>query len=64
MFSDSVQAACREALTGGVQGPALRPLVGSRGNALTGFQGTAPRKLLGLSVFKVPREAFSGHVFS
>ena len=56
--------ACREAVMGRVQEPALGPLVGSRGKALAGAQGAAPWKLLGFSVLEVSREAFSGHVFS
>ncbi len=40
--SDSGRAACREALMGGVHGPALEPLVRSRGNAPAGVQGAAP----------------------
>ena len=31
-------------LTGGVQGPTLGPLVGSRGEALVGVQGAEPPK--------------------
>ena len=45
-----------EPLAGGVQGPALGPLVGSRGNAPVGVEGAKPPEARGLLHILVPQE--------
>ena len=56
-----VQAACRSPIAGGIQGPALGPLVGSRGNTPVGVQGAeAP----GFQKFSNPNKPVSGGCFT
>ena len=48
------------AITGWVQGPALGPLVGSRGNAPAGVQGSEPLEALEFYLFGCLRRALLG----
>ena len=45
------RAAAARAITGGVQGPALGPLVGSGGNTPAGVHGAEPPETLGFYIF-------------